>query len=89
LFGFCGFHGMSVYSIQLNEVVCFVNVRRTLNIVTCPVSSLSLEITVACDKWKGPKNNSCCWDMLHYYSVCCVEMWRHSYWLIAKIFHRL
>ena len=50
LFGFCGYHGMSVYSIQLNEVVCIVNVDRTLNIVTCPVASSSLEITVACDK---------------------------------------
>jgi hypothetical protein len=47
LFGFCVFHGMTVFSIQLNEVVCIVNVDRTLNVVTYPVSSLSLEITVA------------------------------------------
>jgi len=43
-------HGMSVNSIQLNEVVFIVNVDRTLIIVTYPVSSLSLEITVAYDK---------------------------------------
>jgi len=47
LFGFFVFHGMTVFSIEPNEVVCIVNVDRTLNIVTYPASSSSLEITVA------------------------------------------
>lgn len=73
LFGFFGYHVMSVimslYSMQLIEGVSIVNVDKTLKIVTYPVSSSSVEITVARDKWKGPKNVSCCWDMIHCYSV--------------------
>jgi hypothetical protein len=54
VFGFFRYHVMSVimslYSMQLIEVVSIVNVDRTLKIVTYPVSSSSVEVTVARDK---------------------------------------
>jgi hypothetical protein len=51
---------MSVYSVQLIEVFCIVNVDRTLKILAYPLCSSSPEITVVCGKWEGPKRKSCC-----------------------------